>query len=108
MPAMCRIEATGLEETFESGALRQPAANQRSQQGANVYTHIKERKPAVPARIARCVEASDHRADIGFKKSRSAGNEGQARIKESERMNRHRKVAACNDHSTDEYRARCA
>ena len=64
-------------------ALPRVTADQRSDRGADVNAHVKDREARVAAQVCGSIELADDRADVGLEQARPAYHDTQARIEDA-------------------------
>ena len=84
-------------------ALRQISGDERTNERAEVDTHVEQGESGVAARVSLPIERADERAYVRLQQAGANDDEAQACVEERKRLEREREVARSDDDPADEH-----
>ena len=88
----------------EARALREITADEWTEEGAQVHTHVEDRESRVAPRVAGPIDLSYHRRNVRLEEARADDDEGESDVKRRHPGNGQREMAERDDQAADHQR----
>src|SRR5512135_709371 len=107
-PRRLRPKPERVEDPAEPGALREPAADERRHQRAEIDADIEDREAGVPASVLGAVQLADHGAHVRLEQPGAEDDEAEAQVEAAQTGDGEADVAEHDQHPAVQGRATLA